>query len=172
MYHLDTPYPTIIFEDGFIDPSIMDHVIKDKNKNRISQQLWYKNNYDPYISFICDIASDLLNLNNFNHDREIWYMDLIRYKLDNIKKPVKSGLVWHCENDNYDNLITVLFYLHIDETIIDGNLMYKDKENIKKTLMIKSEMTVIMDGRVLHKPQSPYGFGKRDLIIVSFRMLE
>ena len=32
MYHLDTPYPTIIFEDYFIDPSIMDHVIKKKNK--------------------------------------------------------------------------------------------------------------------------------------------
>ena len=57
----------------------------------------------------------------------------------------------------------------MDETIIDGNLMYKDKDNVKNILTIKSGITVIMDGRVLHKPQNPYGLGKRDLIIVSFR---
>ena len=164
MYRLDTSYPTIIFEDYFIDPSIMDHVIKKKNKKRISQQLWYKDKYNPYVSFICDIASNLLN-----HNRDIWYIDLIRYQFNNVKKPVKSGLAWHCENDNDDNLITVLFYLHIDETIKEGNLMYKDKDNVKNILTIKSGITVIMDGRVLHKPQDPYGLGKRDLIIVSFR---
>ena len=85
MYHSDTLYPTIIFEDGFIDPSIMDHVIKKKNKKRISQQLWYKNKYNPYVSFICDIASRLLNLHNFNHNRDIWYIDLIRYQFNNVK---------------------------------------------------------------------------------------
>ena len=67
MYHLDTPYPTIIFEDSFIDPSTMDHVIKKKKKKRISQQLWYKDKYNPYVSFICDIASSLLNQHNFNY---------------------------------------------------------------------------------------------------------
>ena len=172
MYHLDTPYPTIIFEDGFIDPSIMDHVIKKKNKKRISQQLWYKNKYNPYVSFICDIASRLLNLHNFNHNRDIWYIDLIRYQFNNVKKPVKSGLAWHCENDNDDDLITVLFYLHMDETIINGNLMYEDKDNVKNVITIKSGITVIMDGRVRHKPQNPYGLGKRDLIAVSFRKIE
>ena len=39
MYHLDTPYPTIIFEDCFIDPSIMDDVIKKKNKTCV--QIFY-----------------------------------------------------------------------------------------------------------------------------------
>ena len=169
MYHLDTPYPTIIFEDSFIDPSTMDHVIKKKKKKRISQQLWYKDKYNPYVSFICDVASNLLNLHNFHHNRGIWYIDLIRYQFNHVKKPVESGLTWHCENDNDDNLITVLFYLHIDETIINGNLMYEDKDNVKNILTIKSGITVIMDGRVLHKPQDPYGLGKRDLIIVSFR---
>ena len=59
-------------------------------------------------------------------------------------------------------------YLRLDEGIIDGNLRYKDKENIKKVLEIKSGTTVIMDGNV-HKPQDPYGTGIRDLIIVSFK---
>ena len=172
MYHLDTPYPTIIFEDCFIDPSIMDDVIKKKNKKRTSQQLRYKEKYNPYVSFICDIASSLLNLHNFHHNRDIWYIDLIRYQFTNVKKPVKSGLAWPCENDNGENLITVLFYLHIDETIIDGNLMYEDRDNVKNILTIKRGTTVIMDGRVRHKPQNPHGLGKRDLIAVSFTKME
>ena len=96
-------------------------------------------------------------------------MDVIRYDLDNETKGVSSGLAWHCENDNYDNLISVLFYLHIDDTIKDGNLRYKDKDNVKQIIQIKSGTTIIMDGEVPHKPQNPYGTGKRDLIIVSFK---
>ena len=82
---------------------------------------------------------------------------------------MKSGLAWHVENDNYPIVITVLMYLRLDEGIIDGNLRYKDKKNVKKVLEIKSGTTVIMDGNVPHKPQDPYGTGKRDLIIVSFK---
>ena len=65
-------------------------------------------------------------------------------------------------------VITVLLYLTIDEGIKEGNLRYKDKNNNKIVLNIKSGTTVIMDGNVPHKPQDPYGSGKRDLIIVSF----
>jgi len=39
---------------------------------------------------------------------------------------------------------------------------------VKQVLPLKSGLTVIMDGNVTHKPQVPYGTGKRDLIIVSF----
>ena len=95
-------------------------------------------------------------------------MDIIRYKLKDVTKRVKSGLAWHCENDNYPNVITVLMYLTIDSGIKDGNIRYKDKNNIKKVLNVKSGTTVIMDGKVPHKPQDPYGTGYRDLVIISF----
>ena len=65
-------------------------------------------------------------------------------------------------------IVTVLLYLTIDETIKEGNLRYKDKNNNKLILKIKSGTTVIMDGNVPHKPQDPYGTGKRALIIISF----
>ena len=170
MSHLDTLYPTIVFNYNIIDPSIMDEiVVKKRNKKRINQQFYYKSDYNPYLSFICDIASEFLNMNHFSHDKRFWYMDVIRYQLNKQTKPITSGLAWHCENDNYDNLITVLFYLHIDETVKDANLRYKDKDNVKQLLQIKSGTTVIMDGRVPHKPQNPYGTGRRDLIIVSFK---
>ena len=95
-------------------------------------------------------------------------MDVIRYSLENDVKRVESGLAWHCENDNYPNVITVLMYLRIDDGIKDGNIRYKDKNDVKYVLPLKSGTTVIMDGNVPHKPQDPYGSGKRDLIIVSF----
>ena len=171
MIHLDTTFPTIVFDKYLIDPSIMDNIIEKKKKKqkRIGQQFYYKDEYNSYLSFICEIASHFLNDNHFLHNEQFWYMDVIRYDLDNQIKPVNSGLAWHCENDNYDNLITVLFYLHIDETVKDANLQYKDKDNVKQLLEIKSGTTVIMDGRVPHKPQNPYGTGRRDLIIVSFK---
>jgi hypothetical protein len=169
MTHLDTLYPTIVFDYNIIDPSIMDNIVVKGNKKRINQQFYYKDKHNPYLSFVCDIASEFLNMNHFNHNKQFWYMDVIRYDLDNQKKGVSSGLAWHCENDNYDNLITVLFYLRMDENIKDGNLRYKDKDNVNHMLEIKSGTTVIMDGEVPHKPQNPYGTGKRDLIIVSFK---
>ena len=173
MIHLDTQFPTIVFNTYLFDPSLMDNIIENQNiktvkKNRIHKEYNYKNNYNPYLSFICEIASNFLNHNNFNHYRDLWFMDIIRYDLDNESKAVKSGLAWHCENDNQTNVITVLFYLHMDTGVINGNLGYKDKHNVKQLLEITSGTTVIMNGNVPHKPQNPYGTGKRDLIIVSF----
>ena len=125
-------------------------------------------NKNQHTNFIRDIASEFLNMNNFKHKKNKWYMDVIRYKLENDTKRVQSGLVWHCENDNYPNVITVLLYLRIDEGIVDGNIRYKDVNNQKKVLSVKSGTTVIMDGNVPHKPQDPHGTGLRDLIIISF----
>ena len=77
--------------------------------------------------FIRDVASNFLSLKEINHYKEIWYMDCIRYELENDVKGIKSGLAWHCENDNYPNLITVLLYLRKDEGVKNGNLRYKNK---------------------------------------------
>ena len=107
-------------------------------------------------------------MNGYLHNKDKWYMDVVRYKLENETKRIKSGLAWHVENDNYPNVITVLMYLRLDKDVIDGNLRYKDKHNVKKVLEICSGTTVIMDGNVPHKPQDPYGSGLRDLIIISF----
>ena len=170
MYLLDTFYPTIIHDDYILDPSIMDHIIKDTRNKRNKEEYDYTDKFDPYHRFIQEITSEFLKLHGFQHNKEDWYMDVIRYKLKEDTKRVKSGLAWHCENDvtSYRNVISVLLYLTIDERIKEGNLRYKDKNNNKLILEIKSGMTVIMDGNVFHKPQDPYGSGNRDLIIMSF----
>ena len=167
-YPLNTFYSTLVFKEYIIDPSIIDHLIKDTDKKRNKEDYDYTDKFNPYLHFIRDITSGFLELNNFKHNKNKWYMDVIRYNLNNDIKGIDSGLAWHCENDNFPNVITVLMYLHIDEKIKEGNLKYKDKHNKKLILKIKSGTTVIMDGNVPHKPQNPYGSGKRDLIIISF----
>ena len=76
-------------------------------------------------------------------------MDVIRYNLENETQRVDSGLAWHCENDNGNNLITVLMYIRLDEGIKDGNLRYNYKNTNIKLIHIKSVTTIIMDGMCL-----------------------
>ena len=168
MEKLDTLYPTEVYSDYIVDPSIMNSIFEDTGKKRKVVYYGYTDT-NQHTNFIKDISSGFLKMNGYTHNPDIWYMDVIRYKLNNDKKRVKSGLAWHVENDNYPNVVTVLMYLRLDEGIIDGNLRYKDKKNSKQLLNIKSGTTVIMDGNVSHKPQDPYGTGIRDLIIVSFK---
>lgn len=168
MYNINTFYPTLVFKDYIIDPSIMDHLIKDTYKKRNKEEYDYTGKFNPYLKFIRDVTSEFLKLNKFKHNKNKWYMDVIRYSLYNDSKGIDSGLAWHCENDNFPNVITVLMYLHIDESVKQGNLRYIDKNGKKLVLKIISGTTIIMDGNVKHKPQNPYGSGKRDLIIISF----
>ena len=170
MESVNTLHPTKVYRDYIVDPSIMDKIVEDSDEKRsvIFKDYRY-DDCDHNHFFIKDVCSDFLDLNGFSHNKDKWFMDIIRYKLDNETKRVKSGLAWHCENDNYPNVITVLLYLRIDEGIIDGNIRYKDKENQKQVLQVSSGTTVIMDGNVPHKPQDPYGTGLRDLVIVSFQ---
>ena len=168
MNKLDTLHPTEVYPDYLVDPSIMDSIFEETEEKR--KVVFYDHtDTKQHTDFIKDISSGFLTMNGHKHNPDRWYMDVIRYNLQDEKKRVESGLAWHVENDNYLNVITVLMYLRLDEGIIDGNLRYKDKENVKKVLEICSGTTVIMDGNVPHKPQDPYGTGKRDLIIVSFK---
>lgn len=168
MEKLNTSHVTEVYRDYLVDPSIMDSIFEETEEKRKVVYYGYTDT-NIHTEFIKDISSGFLTMNGHAHNPEIWYMDVIRYKLDNDTKRVKSGLAWHVENDNYPNVITVLMYLRIDDGIIDGNLRYKDKNNEKQMLELKSGTTVIMDGNVPHKPQDPYGSGIRDLIIVSFK---
>lgn len=165
--NLNTTYSTKVFNEYLIDPSIIDNFVFNLDKKRNVVLYDYKER-TLETNFIKEISSNFLLLNNYNHNSKKWYIDIIRYNLKNDLKRIESGLAWHCENDNYPNVISVLYYLRIDKGIIDGNIRYKDKFNKKHILKVNSGTTIIMDGNVPHKPQDPYGTGIRDLIIVSF----
>jgi len=153
-----------------MDPEVIHEIMGPKEYILDKEAYWYK---DEDISLelikIRDDISSFLRKQGVQHNANIWYADLIRYKLDN-SLPVDSGLAWHSENMNYPDLITVLCYLRKDETVQSGGLRYHSKEGSTKVIPVSAGTTVIMDGRVLHKPENPYGTGQRDLIIVSFQI--
>lgn len=169
MTSLNTRYPTIVFTKPLVDASLVEALSESTGEKRHTTYHDYSDEMNVTKLSVVYTCSDFLEEHGFKHKRYKWSMDVIRYNLDNQTKRVDSGLAWHCENDNGNNLITVLLYVRLDDTIIDGNLRYKDKDNQKQVIQIQSGTTIIMDGEVPHKPQDPYGTGKRDLIIVSFQ---
>jgi len=174
MFKLDTLYDTKVFRNyGIVDPSTIEKIVKDKTVKREHYDFSYQtiDLNTPTIDFIRTITSDFLDMFNYNHKKQVWYMDVIRYNLSDDTEPVSSGLAWHCENDNsffYPNLITVLLYVRVDKDIKNKDLGYIDSHGIEQTIMIDEGTIIIMDGNVFHKPENPFGSGKRDLIAVSF----
>ena len=172
MLYLDTTYPTVLIYKPRFDGNFVNN-IKEFNSytHFFRNDYFYGDNNEEIIYSIADIASNELELYGFKHDKTKWYMDIIKYNLNNSNgksNGIGSGLDWHCENDNYDNLITILFYLRKDETLIGGDLLYKDKNDNIKKIIIKSGLMVIMDGNLMHLPEYCSGTGIRSTIIVSF----
>ena len=171
MYRLNTTHDTIVYpKTPLIEPEVIHEIMGPKKDVLDKEVYYYKSRDNPQkLIQIRDTVSEFLKKQGVQHNKSIWYADLIRYKLDN-SLPVDSGLVWHYENQNYPDLITVLCYLRKDESLEGGNLRYKDKDNVKKVIHVSSGTTVIMDGRVEHKPETVSGTGQRDLVIISFQI--
>ena len=176
-FNLNTNYETRVFRNNpIIDPKVIENIVKDETVKREHYDYDYSSNSKKdsiqelaTVLFVKDVASNFLKMYDYTHDSDEWYMDVIRYNLKDEVKQVDSGLAWHCENDNYPDLITVLLYIRVDEGIKKGNLRYIDSRNSKQTIGITSDTIIIMDGRVYHKPENPIGTGKRDLIAISFK---
>ena len=170
VFNLDTTNDTRIFRGfGIIDPSVVEGIVECDAVDREHYGYDYRSIdlNGPTIMFIQQVASEFLDMFNYNHKKTIWYMDVIRYNL-NGETPIDSGLAWHCENDNYSNLITVLMYPRVDGGVRHGGLGYIDSKGVEQKIMIETDTVIVMDGEVVHKPDNPHGIGKRDLIAVSF----
>ena len=85
MCNLNTFYPTKVFDDYIIDPSIMINLIEESDKKRTAVIYDYIE-FNHYHRFIRDVCSNFLELNGFFHNKEKWHMDVIRYKLKNVTK--------------------------------------------------------------------------------------
>ena len=169
MEQLNTKFPLLINNKyGYVDPSIITYFvdIKKKGLTRINLMKAYTK-INPYIYFIIELASLILNENNIKYFKNEWDIDIIQYNLSG-EIDVDSTLALHKEDDNGYNMVSVLFYLRKDNTLIGGNLIYIDKDKNKQTIIINNETTIIMDGRVYHQPELCSGCGYRQTIIVGF----
>ena len=83
MEQLNTKYPLFINNIyGYMDPSIIDYFI-NKNKKGLTRINLMKayTKINPYIYFIIELASLILNENNIKYFKNEWDFDIIKYNL-------------------------------------------------------------------------------------------
>lgn len=113
-------------------------------------------------------VANILTANGFHIDSRNYHVDFHRYNL--FGKKHSSALTWH--EDDYGatsyKVNTVVLYLRKDKTIRGGNLLVKGANKV----MIEENTIVMMDGRLVHKPEDLEGFGCRDSIVVQFKRVD
>lgn len=82
---LNTLYPTEVYSDYLVDPSIMDSIFEDTGEKR--RVIFYDyTDANHYTNFIKDISSQFLTMHGHKHNPDEWYIDVIRYNLEDDKK--------------------------------------------------------------------------------------
>ena len=110
------------------------------------------------------IVANILITNGFHIDSSKYHIDFHRYNL--FGKKHSTPFAWH--EDDYGSsgyeVNTAVLYLRKDKTIRGGNLLIKGANKV----IVEENMIVLMDGRLIHKPEDLNGFGCRDSIVVQF----
>ena len=109
-------------------------------------------------------VATILTTNGFNIDSSKYDIGFHRYNV--FGKKHSTPFAWH--EDDYGStdyeVNTAVLYLRKDKTIRGGNLLVKGANKV----MIEENTIVMMDGRLVHKPEDLEGFGCRDSIVVQF----
>lgn len=122
---------------------------------------------DSIEQLVANVAT-ILTTNGFNIDSSKYDLDFHRYSL--FGKKHSTPFAWH--EDDYGStgheVNTAVLYLRKDKTIRGGNLLVKGANKV----MIEENTIVLMDGRLVHKPEDLEGFGCRDSIVVQFKRVD
>ena len=110
------------------------------------------------------IVANILTISGFHIDSRNYHVDFHRYNL--FGKKHSSTLTWH--EDDYGatsyKVNTAVLYLRKDKTIRGGDLLIKGSNKV----IVEENTIVLMNGRLIHKPEDLDGFGCRDSIVVQF----
>ncbi len=131
--------------------------------NQESSKTFIYDNIEIFLSSI----SEVLKNNGYQIDDNNYHLDFHRYNLFGEK--YSSNIVWH--QDDYGGTTypvhTAILYLRKDITIHGGNLLIKNQDKI----IIRENTIVLIDGRIVHKPEELEGTGCRDSIVVQFKRI-
>ena len=122
---------------------------------------------------ICHLLKDSSNIlkeNGFAIDKNNYHIDFHRYFLSNDDSKFKTDLDWHKDDKGATgyNVNTIIYYLNKDTTLEGGNLLYKRNKKDYK-ISVESNLIILMDGRLIHKPEDICGYGRRDSIVIQFK---
>ena len=116
------------------------------------------------IEQLVSIVANILTTNGFHIDSSKYDIDFHRYNL--FGKKYSTPFAWH--EDDYGStgyeVNTAVIYLRKDKTIRGGDLLIKGANKV----VVVENTIVLIDGRLIHKPEDLNGFGCRDSIVVQF----
>ena len=162
---------------------------RDGTKSVISHQVWYKdtenkpNLITPHLLELVSMTHQLLNKEGYICNQERWFVESHYYCATGTK--LESPLTWHQDNNGgwpEKEVVTAIYYLKKDKDLLGGDLLYslenKDPDSIiypwffkstnKKypSVRVETGLTVLMSGELWHCPESMYGSGERELIVI------
>ena len=131
-----------------------------KNAKNSSDSIESRESIEQLVATVAKI----LTANGFHIDSSKYDLDFHRYNL--FGKKHSTPFAWH--EDDYGStgyeVNTAVLYLRKDKTIKGGDLLVKGANKV----IIEENTIVLMDGRLVHKPEDLAGFGCRDSIVVQF----
>jgi hypothetical protein len=143
-------------KSNFINISI--DKIKKNSKNGKNISISLEDDFDELIKESARIMKE----NNFKINPNQFYYE---FHLYDVKSTMEPKFAWHIDDYGAVNceVCTMIYYLDKDETIQGGNLEFANYK-----VLIQSDMIVMMDGNVLHKPEPMSGYGTRKSIVIMF----
>ena len=176
-------YPIVKEYDCEIAKDLFQQQHSDRYLGYHTHQLWYKyqaNLMTDLHKKIIDVSYHLLTENDYHISKTHWFTETHMYNVDNKKLSTPFG--WHQDNRGgwtEDNVITILYYIRKDPTVIRGNLLWTpikkdpgDNPTSYKIIPIFTDTVIMMRGDTWHCPEDLEGTGSRDLVVVQFRSLD
>jgi hypothetical protein len=96
--------------------------------------------------------------------------ELWKYEIDN--NTIKPPLAIHTDNDNGDNIHTIIIYTKKDNTVKGGNLLIYDYEKLIDIIDTKQGTVICMNGDTRHCPENMSGKGIRSCAVLQFSKLD
>ena len=143
-------------KDVFIDEYFDEKTIKDRPKLI---------NLNSEINNLIQETKKLMEQNKFKINEERFYVEFHKYNIQGQYQPMFD---WHEDDNgavNY-NVCTCIYYLHKDETIIDGDLQFTEID-----VKIKPNLAVLFNGYETHRISLMDGHGQRKSIVFMFERI-
>ena len=163
---------------------------REGNKSVISHQVWYKdieNEPDlitPHLLELVSMTRQLQNNEGYLCNQERWFVESHYYCATGTT--LESPLSWHQDNNGgwpEKEVVTAIYYLKKDKDLLGGDLLYslenkdpdsdsiiyptpKSTEKKYPSVRVETGLTVLMSGDLWHCPESMYGSGERELLVI------
>ena len=154
-----------------ISQLVFDEYISKRDRIFIWKIISYKDTekLSNMTKFMLAKAASIMKQKRYKIDKSKYQIDIQSYNLS--LKKYNTKFDWHEDGIeiNLDKLsvYTLIIYLRKDITIKNGNFNVI-LNHTKNKIYIESDIMILLDGDITHKPDDIEGFGCRDSIVIQY----